>query len=149
VEIFPFSSIDWQKVKDVVLSHVNATLANDDVLSESTYVEILAVLDELRKNYGEHPILIETAADFCNDPNSRLKMYRCAIQIAENNNLPTLSIRLSYAKVLLQDFKYQSEALSELNACKPELINNKDEYVLQEWNELLRQASELTTSSPN
>lgn len=68
MQAFPFSQLEWQKVQDAVHYLVNASLMDDSVLTESLFTDLLAVLDELQTRYGDHPILQETAADFCDDP---------------------------------------------------------------------------------
>lgn len=46
------------------LAIVNATFADDRVLAASAFVELRAVLRDLRTRYGDHPVLAETEADF-------------------------------------------------------------------------------------
>ena len=139
MEAFPFSQSEWQKVEDASHLLVNATLENDTVLKASYFAELLAVLDELRRRHGDHPTLLETAADFCDDPSLRVDTYRSAIKLAEANNLPTLSIRISLAEVLLKEFRDASQAAGELAACESELAANADESVIREWSGLMKQ----------
>ena len=138
METFPFSRFEWQQVKDVTHSIVNATLVNDVVLQVSLFQQLTALLETLRDRYGEHPILLETTADFCDDHSLQLDLYRRAIRLAEGHNLPTLSIRISLASVLLQDFHDQSEAARELLACESEVATWGDKSQKREWCQLLR-----------
>lgn len=139
MEQFPFTKLEWQHVSDVTSVLVNATLEDDDVLSDSLFAELSAVLHELRERYGEHPILLETEADFCDDPAVQLDMYRQAIHLALSNALPTFTIRMSLAAVLLTHFNDPAAAACELNACKPELAAQVDEWETREWSELMSQ----------
>jgi hypothetical protein len=75
MEIFPFTQADWQPVQDASAALVNATLAEDAVLQASQFAELEAVLKELRERYGDHPILLETEANFLDDPS--LQGNRC------------------------------------------------------------------------
>ncbi len=142
MEAFPFNRFEWQEVKDLSHSIVNATLFDDVVLQASLFQQLTSLLERLRKHYGEHPILLETAADFCDDHSLQLDMYRRAIRLAEAHNLPTLTIRLSLANVLLQDFHDQSEAARELLACESEVKTAGDKPQEREWCELMRQCCE-------
>ncbi len=138
---FPFSPSEWQSVEAISRALANAALADDHVLRAALFQELLNVLEELRGRYGDHPVLRETEADFCDDYLSQVELYRQAIRLAEDYNLPTLSIRLSLASILLQEINDPSLALSELNACKPELAKNADASQMQEWAELMKQCT--------
>jgi len=83
MKAFPFDPLEWQKVGDVAHSLVNASLADDSILHASLFAELLGVLEGLRQRYGEHPVLLETAADFCDDLVPQLDLYRSAIRLAE------------------------------------------------------------------
>jgi hypothetical protein len=143
VKAFPFSKQEWQKVGDVSLALVNATLSGDNVFRASLYVELVAVLDELRMLHGEHPVLLETEADFCDDETTQLEKYRSAVQLAEVNYLPTLSIRLSLARLLLTDFKDPSQAKFELKSCELEANVTADKSELREWSELMEECNAI------
>jgi hypothetical protein len=137
MEVFPFTEADWQRVKDATLAVLNASLADDAVLRASQFVEVAAVLEDLRARYGDHPILLETEADFLDQPSLRLDLYRSAIRLAEQNALPTFAIRISLARVLLEDFADPKEAAKELGVCRLELSRNADEWEKNEWCELM------------
>jgi len=89
---FPFSSEDWDRVKDASIELVNASAADDPNLMASRFIELQAVLGDLRAKYGEHPILLETEADFCDDDAVALALYTRALKLAKANELPTNSI---------------------------------------------------------
>jgi hypothetical protein len=142
MEEFPFTESEWQRVNDVATSLTNAILEDDDVLKDSLFAELSAVLEELRGRYGNHPVLLETEADFCDDPLLQRDMYESAIESAKSNALPTFTIRLSLAKVLLGDFNDPMEAAVELKACEPELATEADEWDTREWSQLMKQCTE-------
>jgi hypothetical protein len=127
---------------EATLDVTNATLADDPVLRESLMIELECVLEELRCQHGDHPILLETAADFQDMPRKRVDLYRSALDLAERNNLPTLSIRISLARVLLEYFGDPRAAAHELAACRNELRTNADQSDLEEWSELLSKCRE-------
>jgi hypothetical protein len=98
---FPFTNAEWDVVQRAALPLVNATFAEDDVLRASCFSELKEVLGELRSRHGNHPVLLETEADFTEDDAERAAIYRKAITIATEHELPTLTIRLSLARELL------------------------------------------------
>jgi hypothetical protein len=144
MEEFPFTELEWQRVNDASCSLTNACLQDDWILRDSLFAELSAVLDELRQRHGDHPILIETEADFCDDPSLQREMYGSAIQLAEANVLPTYTIRISLAGVLLTDFDDPIAAASELMSCEPELATRADEWETRQWHELMQKCRERT-----
>jgi hypothetical protein len=72
---FPFSESEWSRVAAATLAATNATLADDEVLSASHFVELQSVLTELRRVYGDHPVLLETEADFAAEGAERIALY--------------------------------------------------------------------------
>ena len=140
---FPFSKEEWARVRAATHSVMNAALADDTTLRQSLMNELERVLEDLRCRYGDHPVLLETAADFQDTPTKQVGLYRSAIRLAEQNHLPTRSIRISLARVLLEDFGDASAAARELFACHGELRINADENDLAEWSQLLSKCGRL------
>ncbi len=122
---FPFTESEWEAVSDATLSVVNAVLADDATLRASLYISLLDVLNGLRVRYGDHPVLLETEADFADDDGERVDLYRRAADLATTHELPTLSIRLSLARTLA-DLGRATEAAAELSACSDELPDGDD-----------------------
>lgn len=114
---FPFTALEWSAVSDAALLVVNAELAGDALLRESHFVGLLEVLAGLRGRYGDHPVLLETEADFTEDDSKQIALYRRAIGIAAMHGMETLSIRQSLTQVL-SDLGHSTEAASELLACE-------------------------------
>jgi hypothetical protein len=146
MEAFPFTQQEWRQVCGVTSSLANATLQDDDILRTSLLVELATALEELRQRRGNHPVLLETEADFCDDPMVQRDMYLAAIQLAETNSLPTLTIRISLAGALLESFDDPKQATSELMACESELAAETDEWVVREWCKLVKECSERESS---
>lgn len=134
MEAFPFTNSEWASVADAALPVVNAGLADDEVMRASHLIELLDVLERLRAKYGDHPVLLETEADFIEGDFERIALYRRAASIAVTYGLTTLSIRLSLADVLL-DCKKPDNAEKELRACEHEL-NDADDSERAKWDEL-------------
>ena len=142
---FPFTEAEWNRIKDITLSIVNASSANDEILSASCLQTLLEHLDNLRARYGEHPVLDETEADFLDDPSEQIDKYRSAIRMAEENALPAMSIRVSLAGVYLNSVSDYQRAIVELRACEPELAKGIgiDEYERGQWEELVKKCDDL------
>ena len=133
---FPFAADEWDLVSAASLRVVNATLADDDVLRASCFIGLQAALDELRSRHGEHPVLLETEADFTDDFPERDDLYKRAKVLALRHQLPTLSIRLALARMYLEVLRQPEQARQELKACENELIPDaKDD--LDAWHELM------------
>lgn len=138
---FPFTPDEWQRVSEASHAVMNATLADDQVLRESCFTELAAVLDELRTRYGDHPVLGETEADFMDDPRRSREAYYQALRLAGQHQLPTASIRISLAGLMLRAFNDASEARCQLLACEAELASVDDAWTHTEWQELMRQCN--------
>ena len=136
MELFPFSADEWLLVSEAARAVVNATLAEDEVLRASLVEELYRVLADLRSKYGEHPVLLETEADFNQNVEMRIALYEKAKQAAGTNGLPTYSVRIALARVLLQELAQASRALSELRSCKNELSVWADDAERRDWSDL-------------
>lgn len=140
---FPFTSDEWEPLKGLALSIVNAQSAEDEVLAGSLTIQLLDHLDTLRARHGDHPVLLETAADFTPDPSDQAGLYRRAIELAGKYGLPTLSIRLSFAPVLVE-LGEPIAALAELQACGGEVARgsaDEPEQWLRELENVARKAT--------
>ncbi len=147
MEQFPFSEAEWATVKEAALPVVNAGLAEDPALRTSRLPRLLDVLAGLRARHGDHPVLLETQAEFVEDDDERVHLYRRAATIADEHGLATLSIRLSLARVLLETGS-PTAAVAELVACESEL-GEGDESERDQWAELVEEARQAdSTTAP-
>lgn len=142
VEAFPFTDAEWDALKPVVESILNASLAEDEALAASLRVELLGQVDHLREQYGDHPVLLETAADYTDDGAERVTLYRRAAAIAQEHGLPTLSIRTALAFALM-NLGEPAAALEELQTCGGEAASASGQE-RAEWAEKLQWAAEYT-----
>lgn len=132
----PFSDADWQTVVEACRLVTNACLADDAVLRASRFVDLVEVLSELRRKYGDHPAIDEVRADFTEDPQEQISLYERALMLAMENGLATLSIRMAMASTFLEDFGDAERAAAELSACRAELLKNGDKDEHRQWTEL-------------
>ena len=131
---FPFTEEEWEQVSQSGMAIGSASMMDDAALGASHFVELQAVLHDLRKRYGRHPVLLETEADFCHDPGASCALYAEALQIARDNQLPLASICISYASTLIDrtdDFTYAKQLLE---LCRAEAL--QEESLKREWDEL-------------
>ncbi|WP_020474908.1 hypothetical protein [Zavarzinella formosa] len=140
MESFPFTDDEWNSVVEATRVMLNATFAGDDNLRASLLPNALEALNNLRERHGDHPILAETAADFIDDPVEREELYRHAARLSLANELPTYSIRISLAQLLL-DTGRRAEARETLLACEGELTI-ADDWDRTWWSELYKDSSE-------
>ncbi len=138
---FPFTSKEWRKVRTAGHALMNATLAYRDKARMRHLLRLEVVIAELREKYGDHPVLTETLADFVDSPKERVSLYRCALAAAFEHCLPTYTIRISLARVLIEEFNQMTEAGAELALCRGEVMEQTDEAVTREWKELVRQCA--------
>lgn len=136
MDAFPFTADEWEEVSEASRAVVNATLCDDDPLSESLYLDLVGVLSALRDRYGLHPVLLETQADFESDVAERVKLYEAAIALAVEEALPTFTIRLSLARVLIADVGDTRLARRHLLCCKEAVQANGDAVERADWREL-------------
>jgi hypothetical protein len=141
VEPFPFTEEEWQAVADAALPLVNATFAGDDVLRDSLFLELAEILSGLRQRHGDHPVLLETLADYTDDDAERIRLYRQAIDIAVRHGIGTYTIRLSLA-LLLFDRGEKAAARAELEACRDEIFADGDQSQRDWWECLRAECSE-------
>lgn len=123
---FPFSQADWDRVGKAALPCLNATLAGDRALVKSTEKVLRELLRELRRKYGDHPVLLETEADFTENKRRKRALYEQAIQSALAGGLDTYTIRISFATHLAWDHDDQEQGRQQLLACQQELARADD-----------------------
>lgn len=146
MDSWPFSKSEWDAVSDAALPIVNAGLTDDAVVRASHLVGLLDVLARLRARHGDHPVLLETEADFTEDGVERILLYRRAVGVAEANGIQTLSIRLSLSRLLL-DMGQHDAARDELLTCEGELTDG-DESDRASWAELFAESKQAEPGVP-
>jgi hypothetical protein len=133
---FPFTKSEWGRIDRLANSIVNASLHEDRVLGEVYFEQLRRLLRRLQRKYGKHPILLETEADFTRNVTRQIRLYKAAIKTAVEHRLPTYTIRISIARVLLDELNDVPTAANELQACQAEVAARADEFERSEWHEL-------------
>ena len=135
MESFPFTDEEWDTVKEAARLVTNAGLAGDSVSHAAHLVGLLRVLADLRSRYGAHPVLLETEADYTDDPAARVALYERAKQAAQTGGLVTYSIRMALAQVL-SGLGHPQRAMQELMACRYEVMTHGDDWERNDWQSL-------------
>ena len=138
---FPFSRREWRAVWRASRAVTNATLADDRVLRSSHFAELQRVLEDLRVARGDHPILLETEADFSDENVAARSLYLKAIELALRLGLPTYTARISLARLLLDAFGMTADAHLQLLACRDEVGAAADDSEQKQWRALMDRAS--------
>jgi hypothetical protein len=120
---FPFSKKEWRSIREAARSVAEAAQSNDADRRAARFTELLTLLKGLRDRHGDHPALLETEADFTPDPPAAVAIYRQAGETAAMHGLPTLSIRMSLARLLLEELADAPGARSTLLAGRAELVD--------------------------
>jgi hypothetical protein len=111
---------------------------DDDVLKASKLIDLQVVLLSLRDTHGDHPVLLETEADFLSDPPESRELYLRALEGATRGQIPTYTIRISLAELLLDVLADQDAARTQLAACADEVATLADQWDQARWKELLQ-----------
>jgi len=74
----------WQRVLEKACDIANASSADDHVLGEVYKAQMLNLLDELEEEFGLHPEILDTRADYLDDPVVRRALYMRALEIARD-----------------------------------------------------------------
>jgi hypothetical protein len=138
-EAFPFTHEEWRAVNEAARVIVEAGFMEDPVLEASRLAALREVLTALRSKYPDHPVLLETEADFADDATEKQSLYEQSIDTALQRGLPTLSARLSLAEMLLEQTDDVEGASRELVACTAEL-KDADASERQQWRQLCARA---------
>jgi hypothetical protein len=135
---FPFTESEWAGVDEAAAKVTNATLMDDDVLTASKLAELQIVLSSLRERYGDHPVLLETEADFLCDPVQSRQLYLQAIDGSMHSAIPAYTARISLAALLLDELGDREAARTQLMACEGETRELGEPWEQAQWMELLQ-----------
>ena len=117
----PYTTDEWDAVRWAAGAVTEAANAGDAAGRAARFADLQTLLAELQQKHGDHPLLWETEADFTLEAAAAADLYRVAEALAVAGNLPTLSIRLSLARLLAEELDRPAEAREALLACRDEL----------------------------
>ena len=94
----------FERVGDLAADITNATLADDHALAESLYQGLRLYQEERLAAGRSHPFIIETLADYTNDPTQALRYYEQALAMSRQmtSDEPTHTILISTGEQLIE-----------------------------------------------
>jgi hypothetical protein len=144
----PLEASEWARVTEITLAIVNAALADDEALARAKYLELEEYSSGLLAKYGDHPVLLETLADFCPDVVEQLELYRRASEEASARKLPLHTIHISWAGVLIEDAGRPEEALHVLEMCSRDVDLHAEDGERVEYDRLVVAAKRARSEPP-
>jgi hypothetical protein len=121
MKAFPFGQKEWAPVQEAARAVADAALGASPSRRAARFAALKSLLADLRETHGDHPVLLETEADFTPDAAPAVALYRRAELVAAAHRLPALSIRLSLARLLVEELGQPDPARQTLVACRDEL----------------------------
>lgn len=103
----------YEHVRELALDITNATLADDNALAESLYQRLLNYHEAQIIVGRSHPFLVETVADYTDEPAQALKYYIQALEMSRQmaSDEPTQTILIGIgARLLEMGQREQAEA---------------------------------------
>jgi hypothetical protein len=123
MERFPFTKKEWRSIREAAKAVAEAAHEADEDRRSARFTDLQKLLKGLRDRHGDHPALLETEADFTSDAATAIAMYRKAGETAAFHDLPALSIRMSLARLMLDELGDVAGARSALLAGRGELAD--------------------------
>jgi hypothetical protein len=131
------STEDWSEVHELAVEVVSLSADGDEPASSAARRRLLALLDDLSKQYGPLPSLLATRADYVEDDGAReywlLAGYDEALRRGDSKNLTLISHSL--AQLYVESRPTSVEAARWLDHLERHLAIYSDEH---EANELSR-----------
>lgn len=134
---FPFSKDEWDELIAISCDMANEVFRYDNV-SPELFSNFRSKIKKLINKYGKHPLLLETLANHSDDLEERKKLYSEALDLAVKFGLPTLTIRISFARLYSEDIEDDSKAIQILEPAMKEIEDHDDENDLEEYFDLKR-----------
>ena len=129
---------DWDRVHELALDIVNASLAGDDAAEAGARTLLLSVLDEFDRKYGRKASLLATRADYVESSEDRERLFLAAYEEAERIGDDTNRglIAHSLAEFYLDEIKDAERGTTWLGLWRDHLGVEPDEYDREELSRL-------------
>ncbi len=137
----------YDHVADLACGMTNATLAEDVALHDSLYEQLRAFCQDQAARGVLHPFVIESLADYTDDLQEALRLYRKALGLSEPDE-PRYTILISMAERLIEAGQpEQAEAC--LCEGRAEAEDRRDADYVAEADRMLRDLSAKPGASGN
>jgi hypothetical protein len=78
----PISKSAWNRVHEKACDVANAARSDNDPMYEVYREQMLEILDELETEFGAQSRILDTRADYIDDPHERRRLYTRALELA-------------------------------------------------------------------
>ena len=82
MSLHPITKEAWARVHQKACDIANARLMHDDIMSAVHKTGMLEVLNELEEEYGVHPAILATRADYVESLQERRRLFNEALSLA-------------------------------------------------------------------
>ena len=85
-EMKPISKSAWNRVHEKACDVANGARSDNDPMYEFYREQMLEILDELETEFGAQSQILDTRADYIDDPHERRRLYTSALELARAQN---------------------------------------------------------------
>jgi len=128
----------YKKVHSLAEGLLKAAQQENTEEFQSQYVELLALCEENEGTEKNHPVQWEALADFTEESDDALPLYKKALVIAENESLHDYIASINYAMaVLYEELGETKQALAAAEQANAQAGNIVDEVLKEEIQRLI------------
>lgn len=129
----------YERVHEIAVAIVNASVADDDALCDSLCRTLRAYYDEQASLGRSHPFLTEVMADFTDDEAESVKLYELALkQACAFPEEPTHTKMISLAQRLIE-LGRSEQAEAYLSDGRAEALRQGDTFWIEEADRVLQE----------
>jgi hypothetical protein len=140
------STEEWDRVHAAAVDIVNASAIEDEFLCAHHTQRLLDILDELEVTYGRIPSILDTRADYTDDPSVAIALYEEALAATEDPELTSLTLP-SLIRLKIQEYHDES-SISRRIVQLEQLTDQEKGFELEELQELQSNFEELKQNKP-
>ena len=82
----PITKAAWNRVIEKACDVANATRTDADLMYDFHREQMLVILDELELEFGSQSRILDTRADYIDNPIERRRLYTKALELAREQN---------------------------------------------------------------
>jgi hypothetical protein len=130
----------YAHIRELAADITNAVLADDDALAASLYQRLLAYHNEELASGQSHPFLVETLADYTDDPAQAIHYYELALAMSRQmgSDEPTHTILIHIgARLIEMGRREQAEAF--IRDGRAEAVRRADSDSIEDADRLLHE----------
>lgn len=129
---------EWNEIWELSCEIANTSLNEDAYTIDNLTSELLYKLSRLRMKYGEQPIFLSTKADYIEEIDERLTLYKRAVELSlEINDYSCLTQSAeSITEIYIDEFSDFKNGEIWLNKLKKYISQYGDEWVVSEPKEI-------------